>query len=205
MSGNAYFVPEVEQVHTDWYKEWGKTIGSPHLAEEMFNNNRLRDRVYEQVIHSGSLQVDARFSAHEIACLNAYSSDKKKLERICGLVVYGKVLRENISKSDYDLMAKMVAADEMKIAAGLRDYHLEEISFSVDMTRLDELVLRTGAACVALWKSALHEQMRIRIDLLERPGIEEPAGTDLLSLDQASAIVNVVAGSLWVEKPRLAA
>lgn len=205
MSGNAYFVPEAEQVHADWYKEWGKTIGSPQLAEEMFNNNRLRNRVHEQLIHTGNLQVDASFSPTEIACLNAYSSDKKKLERICGLVVYGEVLRENINKSDYDLVTKMVAVDEMKTAVGLRDYHLEDINFSVDMTRLDELVLRTGAACVALWKGILHPQMRVRVDLLDQPGIEEPAGTDLLSADQATAIVNVVAGTLWAEKPRLAA
>ena len=147
MSGSAYFVPEVDQVHPGWYREWGKTIGSPQLAEEMYNNNRLRNRVYEQIIQAGNLQADVRFSAHEIACLNAYSKDKKKLERLCGLVVYGKILRENINKPDFDAMAKMVSLDEMKIAVGLRDYHLEDINYSVDMTRLDELVLRTGSSC----------------------------------------------------------
>ncbi len=205
MNSSALFIPDVHQVHPDWYKEWGKAIGSPELAEEMFNNERLRNRVHEQIINSGELELDARFSDVELACLQACAQDRKRLEKISGLVIYGKILRENVNKADFDPMAKMIALDDLRTAVGLRDYHIEDIGYSVDMSRLDELVQRTGASCVTLWKNNLYPQMRLRVDLLDKPDTEDANGNAVVSEEQAAAIVCAVAHTVWSDTLRLAA
>jgi len=205
MIDSHYFVPGAEQVHPDWIKDWGKNIGSAELAYTMFNSNRLRNRLYEHVMHSSEIQMDARFSDLELSCLNSYVQDKKRLERICGLVIYGKVIREHVTKAEFDQIAKQIPVEEMKIAVSLRDLHFEDLAYSVDMSRLGELVQRTGASCVSLWRHYLHPQMKLRVDFMEEPGNIGEIEEALVNNDEAAAIVAAVSHAISQEMPRLAA
>lgn len=193
MNSGEFFVPEIENIHPAWYLRWGESIGSEALADEMFNNPRLQRRVYEQVLRAGDLQFDARFNPNEIACLIAYADDREKLERICGLVVYGTLLRENVTKDRYEQILKQIPLEDLRIAVGLREHHIADVSHSIDVDKVKELAQRTGRSCLSLWKNNLSIQMKIRIAYMDVPSDIDANEREFISPEEAGKIVTSVA------------
>jgi len=161
------FIPDVEQIDAFWLQKWGETFGSPDLALSMFKNDRIRDRVYKQMLETSELDITAKFQPAEIVALNVFITKRERLKKVCGLVVHGKLIREKIGKSDFEFLSKTFDFDDLKLAMSLRDLHPDGEEFEVDFSRLAEMVKRSGETCVDRWREQQSDQMKLRLMLTE--------------------------------------
>ncbi|MEL7428647.1 MAG: hypothetical protein AAFN43_01485 [Pseudomonadota bacterium] len=199
------FIPEADQVHPSWYHAWGEHVGTPEIGQILFQNQRLKQRVHEQMIRSSEIEIETRFDRDTLNALVAYATTRDQLMRLCGMVIHGKLLRENVSRLQFDQLAKSLPMEDMRIAVALRDFHIEDGERAVDLPRIKQLVERSGTACVALWKAALPRQSQLRLELLDEVGFELPEGNPEFGPDIASTIVVEVSRALAREKALLAA
>lgn len=170
------FVPSIDHVDPEWFKRWGATFGSPELALEMFQNERLRDRTYEQMLAHSDVEADIEFSDVELACLHSFINVRERLERVCGLVMFGRHIRDSVSRTQFEKMSKLFSVDDLKLVIELRDFHPEADAFSVDLSRLQEMVSRAGEACLAIWREHQSEQLQLRLALIDNsPALNDPA------------------------------
>ncbi|MEO0327126.1 MAG: hypothetical protein AAF217_00870 [Pseudomonadota bacterium] len=163
------FLPSFGQVNRHWVQAWGESLGDTELAEKLVSNRRLADRAFNRMLNSFDMDLRATFPQDQIIAATAYAEDREKLVQLCGLTLQGKLLKSQVTKSDFDLIRKLFSIEDLRIAVSLSEFHQTETSFGSDIARLPELVARSGRACVGAWKSALSEQMSMRIQLMDDP------------------------------------
>ena len=188
----AHYLPELEKIDTEWFELWGNTFGAPELVSAMLSNVRVRDRVARQMLHKSEVDLNASFSDVEQKVLRVFENDRNRLSLICGLVVHGRIIRGQVRKAGITALAKKFDWDDLRITASLRELHNDSQRFDIDLSRLDELVLRAGKMCLTQWRAGLNRQMQLRVDLMDRPHIEDVDSSLEIGIDYASAVVNAV-------------
>lgn len=184
------FVPALEQVNPRCIEEWGGSFGSPQLAIDLIQNPRVRERAYRQMLDQGDLVSDAVFSDVELACLSSFVNDKARLTKLCGLVYHGEHIRGCISKNEFDLITRQYGFDDLKLAISMRELHPSVGGdFDVELSRLGEMVSRSGQACLDCWRAHQSKQVQLRLSLVDDPSsASEPAKLTL----ESEQIVKIV-------------
>jgi len=190
------FLPERDQINPRWFTVWGETFGAPELATQMSGNDRIFIRARERMFSALGIDMTAQQNADDIVSATAYSNDKSRLTRICGMVMHGEFLRGKIQKSDFELIAKIFSFEDLKIAVSLRHLHPDSSEFGSDMSRLSTLIEGAGLACIEAWKAGLDEQMGMRIHLIETDEDLEKEITQSVNAELAYEIVTEVSKKL---------
>ncbi len=185
----GHFIPEVGQVDTNWLSRWGDSFNSPQLAKGLFENPRLRDRVYQQMLLDSEIDVAASFDDSEMASLLAFSNHREKLKTVCGLVVHGAFIRSIVTKADFETLSKAFKPDDLQLALKLRDVHPAQSNFAVDLSKLGNLVKRAGKECVDRWRGSARPQLKLRLDLVDLPEDTLVFERSEISNDVANSIV----------------
>ena len=199
------FLPERSDINPRWFHAWGESFGSSSLAIDMSNNDRIFARVRDRMFQAMGIDINAPLNEYDVLVAHAYATDKVRLARLCGMVFHGELLRNRISKSDFETISKIFDIDDLKLMASLRDLHAEDQTFQADMSKLSMLIERTGAACISSWKAGLDEQMGMRIHLMEADDEIEPEENTIVGTDIAKHIIMAVSQALLEEDASLAA
>ena len=204
MTGSI-FMPKADQIHESWFSEWGRQIGSERLGDALFKNARLKQRAYEHMVQLSDLELDFKYSDDEWIALNTYATQRDALLRICGMVIHGRLLRANIAKSEFELLTKSLPPEELRIAVNLRGLHIEDDDRAVDLPRVNQLIERSGANCLAVWRENLPNQSQLRLELLEEFEALALGSNGEVGPELAKEIVTQVSRALTANKVPLAA
>lgn len=192
---NSY-IPSIDQIQPHWFEKWGATFGSTDLGAEMISNPRIRERAYQQMLDRSDIDQTAVLSEVELACIHAFTEKRDRLQKLCGLVVHGRCIRESVTKQSFDLISKQFGLDDLKLAMGLRDMHPDIGDFEIELARLGEMVTRSGLACIQQWRSSQSEQVQLRLALVDDGQAKTEPSKLAIGHDQILSIVEHVGTEL---------
>ncbi len=199
------FLPERDQINPRWFHEWGALMGSPQLGESLSQNDRIWGRVRTRMFETLGIDLNARLPENEIIAATAYATERQKLVRLCGLVVYGRLLCTRVAKSDFETLAKQFSVEELQLAVSMHHLHPQVPPFSTDNSRLNTLINRAGEACLSAWKTTLTDQANMRLLLIEQSDETEELVSQNIGPELASQIVDEVSKAMMREAHSFAA
>lgn len=129
----------------------GERIGSTKIAETAMANKRLSAKVLAGVLSTHSIFPNGGANPQAAAAARAWLSAPDRFERICGLVIYGSIVRSSVDAKSYRRMAQMFGADDLAIACRIHEANGTSMDNAIDEERLSELVEHAGRNTVLCW------------------------------------------------------
>lgn len=195
----ARYLPNRDEINPRWFDKWGDTFGSPDLALQMVQNDRIFERMRNRMLEAFGIDLTADLSQEDIWAAQAYGADRERLARICGMIIHGEFLRTCVSKDDFNAIASVFSVEDLKMAVSLNHLHPKQSEFTTDASKITTLIDRAGKACIHSWKSGLSEEIGMRVYLMESdPELEEDVKNSI-DISLANTIITAVSIALMNE------
>jgi hypothetical protein len=144
----------------------GARIGSQRVALAAANDPRLSAKALLSVFNTWSIAPGAHpvnTPAGEAARI--YVANPDRFERICGLAIYGGIVRQSVDGQAYRKLAKLFNAQDMTIACRVSDAGGIRLENGVDMYRLPELVEYAGRNAILNWYQGLPDAIANELEI----------------------------------------
>jgi hypothetical protein len=144
----------------------GERIGSHRVAMTAASDPRLADKTLRSVFATYSIKAGGHgVNAAAVQAARIYVANPERLERICGLAIYGGIVRQSVDAQAYRKLAKLFSPQDMAIACRVSDAGGIRIENGIDMDRLPELVEYAGRNAILNWYQGIPDALAVELEI----------------------------------------
>jgi hypothetical protein len=135
-----------------------RALGSPKVAGAAAADSRLSHKALASILNAYGISP-GRGVTTAASAARAYIVDPDRFERICGLVVYGTIIRTSVDAQAYRRLVRIFGAEDLAIACRIQESNAIRVDNGVDMDRLSELVEHAGRNALLCWYQGVPEEV----------------------------------------------
>ncbi len=144
----------------------GERIGSHRVAMAAAKDPRLAAKALRSVFATYGIAPNGHaVNSPAVEAARIYVANPDRFERICGLAIYGGIVRQSVDAQAYRKLAKLFSPQDMAIACRVSDAGNIRLENGVDLERLPELVEYAGRNAILNWYQGIPDMLANELEI----------------------------------------